>query len=151
MNSGDKNLENLVRAKLLKAEPTSKQEIASLLASAEEQLRDSHTASLKPTSRFMLAYNAVHALALTALRAQGYRPSTAPGHRRVVFQVLEVTADAEPQLWRALDRYHDRRNATEYEGAPSATEAEAEDIVKLAGKLQRLVLTGLKRAHPELL
>lgn len=141
MSSSAKNLENLVRAKLLKPEPTSKQEIVRLLASAEEQLRDSRTASLSAASRFALAYNASHALALAALRAEGYRPSTALGHRKVVFHVLETTAGAEPKLWRALDRYHDRRNAAEYEGAPSATDAEAEDIVKLAGELQRLLLT----------
>ena len=39
----------------------------------------------------------------------------------------------------------------EYEGAPTATHAEGEDIVKLASELQRLVLARLKRAHPELL
>jgi uncharacterized protein (UPF0332 family) len=151
MSSSAKNLENLVRAKLLKPEPTSKQEITRLLASAEEQLHDSRVASLSASSKFALAYNAAHALALTALRAEGYRPSTAMGHRKIVFQVLETTAGAEPKLWRALDRYHDRRNAAEYEGASSATDTEAQDIVKLASELQRLVLTRLKRAHPELL
>jgi len=86
----------------------------------------------------MLAYNAAHALALAALRAAGYRPSSA-GHRKMIFQVLAETTDAPAALWLALDKYHDRRNAAEYEGAPPATAAEAEDLVKLAGDLDRLV------------
>jgi len=139
MSSGSPNLENLARAKQLNAEAPNAQQIDGLLVSAEAFLRDSRNASLAAPSRFMLAYNATHALALAALRAAGYRPSSA-GHRKIVFQVLESTAGAPPELWRALDRYHDRRNAAEYEGAPPATAVEAEDIIRLAAELQRLVL-----------
>jgi hypothetical protein len=144
MSSGSLNLENLARAKQLNAEPPSAEQIGRLLASAETQLRDSRNTSLGAPSRFMLAYNAAHALALAALRAAGYRPSSA-GHRKIIFQVLDATADAPPELWRALDRYHDRRNASEYEGAPPATTVEAEDMVKLTIELQRLVLARLGR------
>ena len=138
------SLENLARAKQLNAEPPSAKQIGRLLESAEAQLRDSRNASLSAPSRFMLAYNAAHAFALAALRAAGYRPSSA-GHRKIVFQVLEATAGAPPALWLALDRYHDRRNASEYEGAPPASALEAEDIVKLATELRRLVLDRVKR------
>jgi hypothetical protein len=144
MSSGSLNLENLARAKKLNAEPPSAEQIGRLLASAETQLRDSRNTSLGAPSRFMLAYNAAHALALAALREAGYRPSSA-GHRKIIFQVLDATADAPPELWRALDRYHDRRNASEYEGAPPATTVEAEDMVKLTRELQRLVLARLGR------
>ena len=145
------NLTNLARAGQLAAEPTSPAEIAALLKGADDQLRDSGVASLSAAGRFMLAYNATHALAFAALRAEGYRPSASRGHRKVIFQVLDATADAPKDLWVALDRYHDRRNAAEYQGAPSATEAEAKDMVGLAGKLQKLVLDRLKRNHPKLL
>jgi hypothetical protein len=144
MSSGSPNLENLARAKQLNAEPPSAEQIGRLLASAETQLRDSRNTSLGAPSRFMLAYNAAHALALAALRAAGYRPSSA-GHRKIIFQVLDATADAPPGLWRALDRYHDRRNASEYEGAPPATTVEAEDMVKLTTELHRLVLARFGR------
>jgi|GEM_PF-4321494 len=121
MNSGASNLENLARAKQLNAEAPSADQIGRLLASAEAQLRDSANASL------------------AALRAAGYRPSSA-GHRKIVFQVQDATAGAPPALWRALDRYHDRRNASEYEGGPPATAVEAEDIIRLTAELQRRVL-----------
>jgi hypothetical protein len=144
MSSAKPNLENLARAKQLNAEPPSAEQIGRLLASAETQLRDGSNTSLGAPSRFMLAYNAAHALALAALRAAGYRPSSA-GHRKIIFQVLDATADAPPELWRALARYHDRRNASEYEGAPPATVMEADDMVKLTSELQRLVLARLGR------
>ena len=144
MSSAKPNLENLARAKQLNAEPPSAEQIGRLLASAETQLRDGRNTSLGAPSRFMLAYNAAHALALAALRGAGYRPSSA-GHRKIIFQVLDATIDAPPELWRALDRYHDRRNASEYEGAPPATVLEADDMVRLTTELQRLVLARLGR------
>lgn len=144
MKSDQPNLENLARAKQLNAEPAAGEQIGRLLAGAEAQLRDSRNASLSAPSRFMLAYTAAHALALAALRSAGYRPSSA-GHRKIIFQVLAATADAPAELWLALDKYHDRRNASEYEGAPPASNVEAEDLVKLTGELHRLVLARLKR------
>ena len=144
MKSDKPNLENLARAKQLNAEPVAGEQIGRLLANAEAQLRDSRNPSLSAPSRFMLAYNAAHALALAALRSAGYRPSSA-GHRKIIFQVLAATADAPPELWLALDKYHDRRNASEYEGAPPASTVEADDLVKLTGELHRLVLARLKR------
>ena len=151
MSSGTSNLANLARAGQLAAEPTSAGEVGRLLKGADAQLRDSPTTSLSAPSRFILAYGAAHALALAALRVEGYRPVASKGHRKVIFQVLEATAGAPRELWLALDRYHHRRNAAEYEGAPPASEAEAKDLVQLTAKLQRLVLERIKRSHAELL
>jgi hypothetical protein len=151
MSSDTDNLANLARAGQLAVEPTSAEEILRVLAGAETQLSDSRTASLSAPSRFVLAYGAAHALALAALRAAGYRPVASRGHRKVIFQTLEFTAGAPRDLWIALDRYHDRRNAAEYEAAPPASEAEASDLSALATRLQKLVLARIRRAHPELL
>jgi hypothetical protein len=138
MPSGQSNLENLARAKQLNAEAPSAQEVENLLAAAEAQLRDARNKTLSPASRFTLAYNAAHSLALAALRARGYRPSSA-GHRRIVFQTLDTTAGARRALWLALDQYHDRRNKIEYEGAPAVSAAMADDLVKVTTELQTLV------------
>lgn len=151
MSSGTDNFANLARAGLLAAEPASAREIGRLLKGAEDQLRHSRNTSLSAPSRFILAYGAAHALALAALRAAGYRPVASKGHRKVIFQVLESTAAAPHDLWLALDRYHDRRNAAEYEGAPPATGAEAKDLIELTTKLQKRVRHRLKRNHLELL
>ena len=151
MNSATNNLANLARAGQLAAEPTSAEEIGRVLAGADAQLKDSRTASLSARSRFVLAYGAAHALALAALRATGFRPVASRGHRKVIFQTLELTAGASREFWIALDRYHDRRNAGEYEAAPPATEAEASDLIELAARLQKLVLARIRRDRPELL
>lgn len=67
---------------------------------------------LSAESRFDLAYNAAHALALAALRQQGYRSD----RRYLVFQVLPHTLGAPASIWRLLSKCHGERNQTEYEG-----------------------------------
>ena len=69
----NKNLENLVRSGGLKAEPPDRKECEGLLRSATDRLKDAHSSALSFASRFDLAYNAAHALALTAMRLQGFR------------------------------------------------------------------------------
>jgi hypothetical protein len=64
-------LDNLVRIGSLKREPPSAREQQGLLDSV--RLEDSGQASLSFDSRFDLAYNASHSLALYALRRLGYR------------------------------------------------------------------------------
>ena len=51
------------------------------------------TEGLSLESRFDLAYNAGHALALAALRFRGYRSES----RYLVFQCLQHTIDLPPQ------------------------------------------------------
>ncbi len=61
-------LENLVRIGSLKREPPSPSEILGLRRSGEARLKDAANPALSLEGRFDLAYNAVHALALVALR-----------------------------------------------------------------------------------
>lgn len=60
------NLDNLLRTGGLKAEPPDRRECEGLLRSAIDRLQDAHAPKLSFASRFDLAYNAAHALALTA-------------------------------------------------------------------------------------
>ena len=69
----NENLESLLRSGGLKAEPPDRKECEGLMRSAVDRLKDAQTSSLSFASRFDLAYNAAHALALTALRLAGYR------------------------------------------------------------------------------
>lgn len=79
------SLENLVRVGQLKEEPPADDEITASLRKASIYLADAAIPSLSPPSRFMLAYDAAHALAFAALRANGFRPDSGRGHRAVVF------------------------------------------------------------------
>jgi hypothetical protein len=105
-------LANLQRIGKLKAEPPSNRELAGLLSSGERRLADASRVDLAFDSRFDLAYNAAHALALYALRREGYRSD----NRYLVFQVLPHTLGIAPAQWRVLARAHEQRNMAEYEG-----------------------------------
>jgi hypothetical protein len=83
-----KELENLAKTDKLKVEAGDQQEFDGLLRSARARLADAKIESLAIESRFDLAYNASHALALAALRWHGYRSE----NRYLVFQALQHTA-----------------------------------------------------------
>lgn len=67
------NLDNLVKTGKLKTESFQEKEFMGLLLSGKVRLKDANNISLAPESRFDLAYNAAHSLALAALRWYGYR------------------------------------------------------------------------------
>jgi hypothetical protein len=106
------SLENLVKTGKLKTESFEKKEFSGLLLSGTVRLKDANNASLALESRFDLAYNAAHSLALAALRYHGYRSD----NRYIVFQALPHTINAGPEIWRVLDKCHGLRNRAEYEG-----------------------------------
>ncbi len=107
MTSAD--LDNFVKTKQLKLEPPGQSEFNGLVASGRSRLVDANNETLALESRFDLAYNASHALALAALRWHGYRSE----NRYIVFQVLEQTTGLGPEVWRVLARAHDKRNLAE--------------------------------------
>ena len=87
-------LENLAKINKLQREPASAREQQGLLASAQARLDDAIHGKLKFDSRFDLAYNAAHALALYALRRLGYRSD----NRYMVFQTLPHTTGLPPEV-----------------------------------------------------
>jgi hypothetical protein len=97
----------------LHREPPDGREYANLVKSGEARLLDAEREDNSVDGRFDLAYNAAHALCLAALRRTGYRPSK----RYIVFQSLPHTLGLGPEVWRVLDRAHNERNRTEYEGS----------------------------------
>lgn len=105
-------LENLVRTGGLKSEPPDANESAGLLRGTIDRLKDSHNTALSFASRFDLAYSAAHALALYALRQQGYRSDK----RYRVFRCLAHTTAATKTQVRLFALCHERRNLAEYEG-----------------------------------
>jgi hypothetical protein len=106
-------LDNLVSIGQLKPESKSNIEFDGLLRSAQIRLGDARNESLSIESRFDLAYNAAHSLALAALRWHGYRST----NRYLVFQVLPQTSGLGTDVWRILAKSHQRRNLAEYEGS----------------------------------
>jgi len=108
----DSALDNLTRSGGLKAEPADSRECIGLFQSAVARLMDAQNITLSFASRFDLAYNSAHALALTALRLNGYRSD----RRYLVFQCLVHTLGMTKQQTRLFALCHERRNLAEYEG-----------------------------------
>jgi hypothetical protein len=111
--------------KSLSPEPPDPQEFAGLKRSGLARLHDATFEQLSLESRFDLAYNAAHALSLAALRWHGYRPV----NRYIVFQVLPLTLQVGPEVWRILAKCHDVRNLGEYEGDLNIDERLVTDLI----------------------
>ena len=109
-SSSSQALANLARIGQLKAEPPDARERAGLLRSAAVRLRDARQVILSLESRFDLAYNAVHAAALSALRQHGYRSD----NRYLVFQ----------------SQAHKKRNLAEYEGELDVTAGFVDELIE---------------------
>jgi hypothetical protein len=107
--------------------------MAGLLRSGARRLADAERVELSLESRFDLAYNAAHSLALAALRAKGYRPET----RYLVFQCLQHTIGLPDEQWRVLDHAHRKRNLAEYEGETDVDEQLVEAVLRVAREVQR--------------
>jgi hypothetical protein len=128
-------LENLLRSGLKKEAPND-EEIENLIRSGERRLKDATIGGLSLESRFDLAYNAAHALALAALRHQGYRSE----NRYLVFQTPAHTVTLPAEQWRVLDAAHRKRNAVEYEGIADIDEQLTEAIIRVAGEIRNRLL-----------
>ncbi len=128
-------LDNLMRIGKLKAEPPAEAELGGLLRSGRRRLVDAERAELSLESRFDLVYNAAHALALTALRAKGYRSES----RYLVFQCLQHTIDLPNEQWRVLDQAHRKRNLAEYEGVMDVDEQLVDAMLRVAREVAQRV------------
>ncbi|MGY2185873.1 hypothetical protein [Pseudomonas sp. SDO5591_S426] len=131
----NENLENLVRSGGLKAEPPDRKECEGLLRSATDRLNDAHSSALSFASRFDLAYNAAHALALTAMRLQGFRSD----RRYLVFQCLVHTLGLNKIQVRLFTLCHERRNLAEYEGYMDVDETLLAELLAATDALLLLV------------
>lgn len=121
------SLDNLVRTGQLKREPPAQQELDGLVRSGLVRLADAENASLSLESRFDLAYNAAHALALAALRWHGYRSE----NRYLVFQTLAQTLQLPAAQWRVLASAHQKRNYVEYEGLADIDEQLVAAVIRV--------------------
>jgi hypothetical protein len=128
-------LENLVKTGGLKEEPPAQAELDGLIHSGSVRLKDAQRTELSLESRFDLAYNAAHSLALAALRFHGYRSES----RYLVFQTLAHTLGLPPAQWRVLDKAHVQRNRAEYEGELEVNTAMVEALIRVAVDLETRV------------
>ena len=139
------NLDNLVRAGGLKSEAATAGEVSGLIRSGTVRLADAQNPDLSLESRFDLAYNAVHALSLAALRLAGYRAE----NRYLVFQCLRHTLDFPNEKWRVLDQAHRKRNLSEYEGEADVDEGLVEALIRATEEVAARVLDLRAESMPD--
>ena len=135
MTSPRETLQNLARIGKLKAEPPDQAEFDGLLRSARNRLPDAQNPGLNAESRFSLAYDAAHSLALAALRWHGYRSE----YRYIVFQILGSTVSLPAAKWRFLDNCHQKRNRALYDGDYAEDEPLIRDLIDVAKELPAAV------------
>ncbi len=131
------NLDTLVKSGGLKREAGDQNEFDGLLQSGRVRLNDAKNETLAIESRFDLAYNAAHALALAALRWHGYRSDS----RYLVFQCLPHTLGVGADVWRILSHCHNLRNRGEYEGFLDINETLVVDLIRAGEKIQEKVIS----------
>ncbi len=132
---GNKRLDALVKIKQLHQEPSNQDEIEALVESGKVRLVDAENTDLSIESRFDLAYNSAHSLALAALRKSGYRSV----NRFLVFQCLEHTVGLPPAQWRVLSAAHNKRNSAEYEGVFDVNEELVGALIRVTNQLLLLL------------
>ena len=132
---GNKRLDALVKIKQLHQEPSNQDEIEALVESGKVRLVDAENTDLSIESRFDLAYNSAHSLALAALRKSGYRSV----NRFLVFQCLEHTVGLPPAQWRVLSAAQDKRNSAEYEGVFDVNEELVGALIRVTNQLLLLL------------
>jgi hypothetical protein len=131
-----KELDNLVKAQLLKSEPYAETEFNGLVTQAKSKLADVQRGKLSNESRFDLAYNAAHSFALAALRRKGYRPEN---KRFIVFQALPHTLGFDAADARVLSKCHDMRNLAEYAGQSEIDQKLLAELIAITVKLDAAV------------
>lgn len=124
-------LENLVRIGQLTHEAPAEDELGGLKRSARARLVDAERTELSFASRFDLAYNGAHALALYCLRRAGYRASA----RFLAFQALAHTSSLGAAQRAVLAKAHQRRNLAEYEGHLEVDNQLFEDMLRAGREL----------------
>ena len=134
----------------LRSEPTSKKEIANLLAIVERDLRDA-TGSISPDWQFGIAYNAALKLCTILLRAEGYRPVHGLQHYRTLMAMPLILGDEKQGDANYLDSCRKKRNIVEYDYIGGASEKDAKELLQLAENLRHEILAWLKENHSEFL
>lgn len=135
----------------LRAEPTSRDEIQSLLAIVHRDLSDAAVDAVSEDRRFEAAFNAARSAASVALRASGYRTATQLGHHLKTIESLELTIGADASVVHKLRVFSKKRNATSYDSAGNISAGELDQAIELATELQQNVIAWLRNKHPELL
>jgi len=130
---------------------TSPEEVANLLGIVARDIAESQSPGLSSDWRLTIAYNAALQAAKTALAAAGYRVSSSEkGHHYRLVESLRFTVEVPGPDVELLQRMKKKRNISDYEVAGAVSEREADEMVKLAQRIDRMVREWLELNHQDL-
>lgn len=125
----------------------SSKEIKGYIESAERFLKDASVTSVSDNSRFILAYQSIHSIAVMALRACGFKlRGTQNSHVRVIAS-LQFTLCIEPERIQYLQLLREKRNEEQYDGGTEMTEIILDETIKQAEELLDIAKQWLKEKH----
>jgi hypothetical protein len=84
-------------------------------------MKDASVEGISEDLRFYTTFNALLALANTALRASGYRTTNQQGHHMRTIETLEYTIQADSKTIRKIMAFSKKRNVASYDSAGSST------------------------------
>lgn len=121
---------NLIKINSLKESDRDEDELQQYINVGTDLLRDAQNAALSPYSRYMLAYDGIHSLAMAVLLHYGTRPGNDKGHRSIAFEKLIDELKIDLGLRKIIKDAHDRRNETTYRSAlPPISHKDAENVI----------------------
>jgi uncharacterized protein (UPF0332 family) len=132
--------DELLRQRRIHRHRASGDEIASLLALADRDIRMARRTMAEDWDwAFSIAYNAVLQAARALMYAAGFRPAAEQGHKNTFAFVREALGDEFSTLVAYFDRMRVKRNQAIYDVAGLITEAEARAILEKATEFVDLV------------
>jgi hypothetical protein len=145
------SLEKWVEYGWLRREPTSPDEIRSLLGIVERSLADAKVEAVSTDLRFIAAFNAALCVATMALRATGHRTVTQAGHHVKTIESLELTLKSNAKIVQTFKTFNNKRNKSVYDVAGAVSDQELVAMVSLANELKDGAIAWLREIRPELL
>jgi uncharacterized protein (UPF0332 family) len=127
---------------------TSRRELDDLRKVIARDLADAGLDELSADRKFATAYNAALQSARMAIACCGYRVKGLGAHH-ITFECLKL-AMGKPVFKTAvfLDKCRRKRNVADYDAAGRVTEAEAEEMIKVAGLFIRKVEKWISNNYP---
>ena len=144
------SLDNLQRQGRLRSHKTSREEIGSLIAIVERDLKDASVPLISADRRFATAYNATLQLATMVLYCHGYRTRGSGHHATTLAALQEMDIPELSTYSDYFDGCRSKRNVTDYDRAGEITETEAEELLREASAFYGVVRAWLQAHHPDL-
>ncbi|HNX74566.1 MAG TPA: hypothetical protein PLM07_09935 [Candidatus Rifleibacterium sp.] len=144
------SLETWLEFGWIKAHRTSKQEIDSLFAMIERDLKDSKESNVSDDWKFGIAYNAALKLCTVLLNASGYRANSSSAHHYTIKALPLILGDSRKKDADYLDQCRRLRNKVEYDMVGGATIEDIKDLIDFIEEFSIEVKQWLKANHKDI-